>query len=80
MSRTEDAARVADRRLQPTRCAIRSRIVRALWIAAIILIIIGLGAWSTTCTGPRPRPTGETIPPGDVATTTVPPTESSLAG
>jgi hypothetical protein len=51
--------------------AIRSALVRALWILAIVLVVVGLGAWGTTCTGPRPRPTGETIP-SDVATTLAP--------
>lgn len=51
--------------------AIRSALVRALWILAIVLVVVGLGAWGTTCTGPRARPTGETIPP-DVATTLAP--------
>ena len=44
--------------------------MRVAWIVAVILIVVGLAAWGTTCTGPRPRPTGETIPPGEVATTT----------
>ncbi len=44
--------------------------MRVVWIVAIILIVIGLGAWGTTCTGERPQPTGDTIPAGDVATTT----------
>jgi hypothetical protein len=51
--------------------AIRSALVRAVWIAAIVLVVVGLGAWGTTCTGPRPRPTGETIPPS-VSTTLAP--------
>jgi hypothetical protein len=36
-----------------------------MWIVAIVLLAIVLVAWSTTCTGPRPRPTGETIPAGE---------------
>jgi hypothetical protein len=44
-------------------------VVRVVWIVAIILLVVALGAWSTTCTGPRPRPTGDTIPTG--ASTTV---------
>ncbi|HKY67570.1 MAG TPA: hypothetical protein VJM49_14410 [Acidimicrobiales bacterium] len=43
--------------------------MRVVWIVAIILLVVALGAWSTTCTGPRPRPTGDTIPTG--ASTTV---------
>jgi hypothetical protein len=46
--------------------------VRVVWIVAVILLVIGLGAWSTTCTGPRPHPTGDTVPAGDVATTPTP--------
>jgi hypothetical protein len=46
-------------------------LVRALWIVAVVLIVVGLVAWSTTCTGPRPRPTGETLPPASA--TTAPP-------
>jgi hypothetical protein len=44
--------------------------VRFLWYAAIVLVVLGLAALSTTCTGPRPRPTGQTIPPGPGAVTT----------
>jgi hypothetical protein len=44
--------------------------VRILWYVAVVLVVIGLGALATTCTGPRPRPTGETIPPGTEVTTT----------
>lgn len=52
-----------------TASALRSRSVRAMWVVAIVLLVIGLGAWGTTCTGPRPRPTGETIPAGDTSST-----------
>jgi len=38
-------------------------LVRVVWIVAVILLVVGLVAWSTTCTGPRPQPTGETVPP-----------------
>lgn len=61
----------------PAPCALRSPLVRAVWIVVIALIVVGLGTWSTTCTGPRPRPTGETIAPGEVATTTVAPSTAS---
>ena len=43
---------------------------RALWILLSVAVLVGLVAWSTTCTGPRPIPTGETLPP-EGATTTV---------
>jgi hypothetical protein len=56
--------------------AVPSRTVRAraLWIVVTIVVIVGLAAWATTCTGPRPRPTGQTIPPPSdvVSTTTLP--------
>jgi hypothetical protein len=45
-------------------------LVRLVWIVAVVLVVVGLVAWSTTCTGPRPQPTGETIP--QTATTTAP--------
>jgi hypothetical protein len=45
-------------------------LVRVVWIVAVVLVVVGLVAWSTTCTGPRPQPTGETIPQN--ATTTAP--------
>jgi hypothetical protein len=53
---------------------LRSPIVRIAWYIAVVLVVIGLGALATTCTGPRPRPTGQTIPPdtAEVTTTTVP--------
>jgi hypothetical protein len=54
--------------------------VRVVWIVASILLVVGLGAWATTCTGERPRPTGDTIPGGDAVTTTVPATATTLAG
>lgn len=54
--------------------------MRVVWIVAIILLVVGLGAWATTCTGERPRPTGDTIPGGDAVTTTVPATATTLAG
>jgi hypothetical protein len=46
--------------------------VRVVWIVVVVLLVAGLAAWSTTCTGPRPHPSGETIPP-DTAVTTVAP-------
>jgi hypothetical protein len=45
-------------------------LVRLVWIVAVVLVVVGLVAWSTTCTGPRPQPTGETVPPN--ATTIAP--------
>jgi hypothetical protein len=42
--------------------------VRVVWIVTVILLVVALGAWSTTCTGPRPEPTGETIPAGASST------------
>lgn len=60
--------------------ALRSPIVRVAWIVAIILFVVGMGAWGTTCTGQRPRPTGDTIPAGDVATTPAEPTGSTIPG
>jgi hypothetical protein len=58
----------------PTRArgALRSAVVRVVWIVAVVLLVLGLGAWATTCTGPRPQPTGETIPADEVATTLAP--------
>ncbi|HEX6420043.1 MAG TPA: hypothetical protein VFZ77_16195 [Acidimicrobiales bacterium] len=47
--------------------------MRVVWVVAAVLLVIGLGALATTCTGPRPRPTGETIPPDAVPTTIAPP-------
>ena len=44
---------------------------RALWILLSVAVLVGLVAWSTTCTGPRPIPTGETLPPESATTTTV---------
>jgi len=43
---------------------------RGLWIVISVAVLVGLVAWTTTCTGPRPRPTGETLPPADATTTT----------
>ncbi|HET6951336.1 MAG TPA: hypothetical protein VFI47_13225 [Acidimicrobiales bacterium] len=37
--------------------------MRIVWIVLAVLVVIGLGAWSTTFHGPRPIPTGERIPP-----------------
>jgi hypothetical protein len=37
--------------------------VRLVWSVVVVILVIGLGAWGTTCTGPRPRPTGDTVPP-----------------
>jgi hypothetical protein len=62
-----------------TASALRSPLVRIVWIVAVILIVVGLAAWGTTCTGERPQPTGETIPAGDVSTTP-PPTLAPTAG
>lgn len=42
--------------------------VRVVWIIVVVLLVVGLAAWSTTCTGPRPRPTGDTLPPGTTST------------
>jgi hypothetical protein len=56
---------------------VRSPVVRAAWIVSVILVVVALGAWGTTCTGPRPRPTGETLPPG--ATTLATTTTTGLA-
>jgi hypothetical protein len=47
-----------------------SLVVRAAWIVAVILVVVALAAWGTTCTGPRPRPTGDTVPSGPTAQTT----------
>jgi hypothetical protein len=47
-------------------------LVRLVWIVAVVLVVVGLVAWSTTCTGPRPEPTGETIPPNATTTTLAP--------
>lgn len=52
--------------------ALRSAVVRVVWIVVVILLVISLGAWATTCTGPRPQPTGETIPTDEVLTTLAP--------
>jgi hypothetical protein len=49
------------------------RLVRLVWIVAVVLVVVGLVAWSTTCTGPRPEPTGETIPQTASTTATVAP-------
>ncbi len=57
---------------RPSRRGRYGPLVRLVWIVAIVLFVVGLAAWSTTCTGPRPRPTGETIPP-DTSVTTVAP-------
>ncbi|HEX6423691.1 MAG TPA: hypothetical protein VFZ79_09440 [Acidimicrobiales bacterium] len=46
--------------------------MRVVWIVAVVLLVFSLGAWATTCTGPRPQPTGETIPPDEVLTTLAP--------
>jgi hypothetical protein len=44
---------------------------RGLWIVISVAVLVGIVAWSTTCTGPRPHPTGETLPPPDASTTTL---------
>ena len=50
---------------------------RALWILLSVAVLVGLVAWSTTCTGPRPVPSGETLPPeGEPTTTAVPVTDT----
>lgn len=49
---------------------VRSPVVRFVWIVAVVLLAVALVAWSTTCTGPRPRPTGDTIPTGEAPATT----------
>ena len=48
-------------------------LVRVVWIVAVVLVVVGLVAWSTTCTGPRPQPTGETIPPSATTTAAIAP-------
>jgi hypothetical protein len=53
--------------------ALPSPAVRMLWYVAVFVIVIGLGALGTTCTGSRPRPTGETIPAPAGTTTSVAP-------
>jgi hypothetical protein len=50
--------------------AVASPEVRVVWIILAVLVVIGLGAWSTTFKGQRPIPTGETLPP--TTGTTVP--------
>jgi hypothetical protein len=47
--------------------------VRLLWYVAVFVVVIGLGALGTTCTGSRPRPTGDTIPAPAGTTTSVAP-------
>jgi hypothetical protein len=50
---------------------------RVLWILLSVAVLVGLAAWSTTCTGPRPVPTGETLQPeGEPTTTVVPATDT----
>jgi hypothetical protein len=44
---------------------------RGLWIVISVAVLVGIVAWSTTCTGPRPHPTGETLPPPEASTTTL---------
>jgi hypothetical protein len=46
--------------------------VRIVWFVGVVLFVVALVAWSTTCTGPRPAPTGDTIPP-DAGTTVIAP-------
>ena len=48
-----------------------------MWSLVVLLLVIGLGAWGTTCTGPRPRPTGDTVP---TETTLAPASETPPAG
>ncbi len=47
----------------------RSVPTRVLWIVVTIAVVVALAALTTTCTGPRPEPTGQTIQPGVTATT-----------
>lgn len=42
--------------------AVPSPFVRVVWTVTVILFVLALAAWGTTCTGPRPQPTGDTIP------------------
>ena len=54
---------------------------RALWIIVSVVLVVALGAWATTCTGPRPHPTDETVPPAVTqgsAPTSFPNTTSSV--
>jgi hypothetical protein len=46
-------------------------VVRVVWIILAVLVVIGLGAWSTTFQGQRPIPTGETLPPSTGTTAPV---------
>lgn len=52
--------------------AVPSPFVRVVWVVTIILFVVALGAWGTTCTGPRPQPTGDTIP-ADAGVATIAP-------
>ena len=45
-------------------------VVRLVWIVVAVLIVVGLAAWGTTCTGERPQPTGDTIPTGPASSAT----------
>lgn len=45
-------------------------VVRLVWIVVVVLIVVGLVAWGTTCTGERPQPTGDTIPAGPASSAT----------
>jgi hypothetical protein len=51
--------------------AVASPAVRVVWIILAVLVVIGLGAWSTTFQGQRPIPTGETLPPSSGTTAPV---------
>jgi hypothetical protein len=51
--------------------AVASPAVRVVWIILAVLVVIGLGAWSTTFQGQRPIPTGETLPPSPGTTAPV---------
>jgi hypothetical protein len=57
--------------------ALRSPSVRLVWSVVVLLLVIGLGAWGTTCTGERPQPTGDTVP---TAETTLAPSSETPAG
>lgn len=58
--RAEGGLRRAGRGRHPSRSTVDA--VRVAWIVAVVLLVVGLAALTTTCTGPRPRPTGETLP------------------
>jgi hypothetical protein len=51
--------------------------VRLVWSIVVVLLVIGLVAWGTTCTGERPRPSGDTLP---TAETTLAPSAEAPGG